>query len=41
VAILNEGEIRASGTVEELTREHGSSLEQAFLKIIGYSTAVA
>jgi ABC-2 type transport system ATP-binding protein len=41
VAILNAGEIRALGTVEDLTREHGSSLEQAFLKIIGFTPTIA
>lgn len=40
VAILNAGELRALGTVEALTQSHGMGLEQAFLKIIGYSPAV-
>ncbi len=36
VAILNTGEIRAVGTVEELTGGEAGSLEQVFLKIVGY-----
>jgi ABC-2 type transport system ATP-binding protein len=37
VAILMDGAVKAQGTVTELTAEPGSSLEQAFLKIIGYA----
>jgi ABC-2 type transport system ATP-binding protein len=39
VAILSGGEIRATGRISDLTTEHGGSLEQAFLKIIGYQEA--
>jgi ABC-2 type transport system ATP-binding protein len=35
VAILMDGTVKAQGTVAELTADHGQSLEQAFLKIIG------
>jgi ABC-2 type transport system ATP-binding protein len=34
VAILHRGELKASGAVADLVREHGTNLEQAFLKII-------
>jgi len=37
VAILMEGQVKALGTVGELTAEGGQSLEQAFLRIIGYA----
>ena len=37
VAILMDGMMKAQGTVGELTADHGQSLEQAFLKIIGYA----
>jgi len=36
VGILNEGELKVVGPVEELVRQYQSNLEQAFLKIIGY-----
>jgi len=36
VAILAGGELKAEGTVNELTQKHNTSLEQAFLKIIGF-----
>src|SRR5687767_15786571 len=37
VAILNQGELRAEGKVSELLQAYGqTSLEQVFLKIIGY-----
>jgi ABC-2 type transport system ATP-binding protein len=35
VAILHDGQLRTLGTVEALTRQHGTSLEQVFLKVIG------
>lgn len=36
VAIINQGELKAQGSVAELTRKHQSNLEQFFLDIIGY-----
>jgi ABC-2 type transport system ATP-binding protein len=36
VAILSGGELKAEGTVNDLTQKHNASLEQAFLKIIGF-----
>jgi ABC-2 type transport system ATP-binding protein len=36
VAILKDGEMKAMGSVSELTREHAGNLEQAFLQIIGH-----
>lgn len=36
VAILNQGELKVVGRVDDLVREHQSNLEQVFLKIIGY-----
>jgi len=36
VAILNQGELKVVGRVDDLVREHRSNLEQVFLKIIGY-----
>ncbi|HTI99306.1 MAG TPA: ABC transporter ATP-binding protein [Dongiaceae bacterium] len=41
VAILHNGELKAEGRVDDLTREHQASLEQVFLKIIGYQPAPA
>ena len=35
VAILSEGELKAEGRVHDITRQYNTSLEQAFLKIIG------
>ena len=37
VAILSGGELKAEGSVSDLTQKHGTSLEQAFLKIIGHT----
>ena len=37
-AILHQGELKAVGTVAELSRGH-ENLEQAFLKIVGFQTA--
>jgi ABC-2 type transport system ATP-binding protein len=39
VAILHNGELKAEGRVSDLTRQYNTSLEQAFLKIIGYQPA--
>jgi ABC-2 type transport system ATP-binding protein len=39
VAILSNGELKAEGRVSDLTRQYNTSLEQAFLKIIGYQPA--
>jgi ABC-2 type transport system ATP-binding protein len=40
VAILNHGELKAEGRVEDLVRQHQcSNLEQVFLKIIDYQLA--
>ncbi len=39
VAIMCEGELKAEGKVADLMREHGASLEQIFLKLIGYRAA--
>src|SRR5438132_8886469 len=40
VAILNQGELRAEGRVDQLVRQHQcSNLEQVFLKIIDYKMA--
>ncbi len=36
VAIINEGELKVEGRVDELTEQHQANLEQIFLKIIGY-----
>ncbi len=37
VAIINQGELKATGRVSDLVARHQASLEQAFLNIIGYS----
>ncbi len=37
VAILHQGELKVEGHVSDLAREHQCSLEQLFLKVIGYS----
>lgn len=39
VAILHQGELRLEGRVDELAREHSCSLEQLFLKVVGYNAA--
>jgi ABC-2 type transport system ATP-binding protein len=36
VAILDQGELRLEGRVSELARQHQLSLEQLFLKVVGY-----
>lgn len=37
VAILVGGELKACGKVADLVREHGTNLEQLFLKLVGYT----
>jgi ABC-2 type transport system ATP-binding protein len=37
VAILDQGELKLEGRIEELARQHQLSLEQLFLKVIGYA----
>lgn len=41
VAILADGELKAQGSVRELTATHNASLEQIFLEIIGYKEEAA
>lgn len=41
VAILARGEVQEEGRIEELVRRHGCSLEQIFLKVVGYQGAGA
>jgi ABC-2 type transport system ATP-binding protein len=36
VAILHQGRLQVEGRIEDISRQHRSNLEQAFLKIIGY-----
>jgi ABC-2 type transport system ATP-binding protein len=36
VAIINQGQLKVAGKVDDLLREHQTNLEQIFLKIIGY-----
>jgi ABC-2 type transport system ATP-binding protein len=36
VAIINEGELKALGRVDDLVAQHRANLEQVFLNIIGY-----
>src|SRR6184192_2410881 len=36
VAIINEGQLKVEGRVDDLVAEHQSNLEKIFLKIIGY-----
>jgi ABC-2 type transport system ATP-binding protein len=36
VAILDQGELRLEGRVSDLARQHQLSLEQLFLKVVGY-----
>ena len=38
VAIMCGGELKAVGSVSELTKQHRASLEQIFLKLIGYQS---
>ena len=39
VAMLCEGELKAEGTVAEITAAHQMNLERVFLKIVGYQEA--
>jgi ABC-2 type transport system ATP-binding protein len=39
VAIVHEGQLKATGTVAEISAGH-ANLEQAFLKIVGYQTTL-
>jgi hypothetical protein len=36
VAILNQGEVKEMGSVEDLIRSYNLNLEQIFLKVIGF-----
>ena len=36
VAILNQGELKVEGSVDDLVHQHQCNLEQLFLKVIGY-----
>jgi len=40
VAILHEGKLRVIGAVDALVKEHNCSLEQLFLRVIGYQPRV-
>jgi ABC-2 type transport system ATP-binding protein len=37
VAFLHQGKVRVEGSVSDLMREHNASLEQIFLKLVGYA----
>ncbi len=39
VAILNEGELKVAGRVEDLVRQYQTDLERIFLKVIGYEAS--
>jgi ABC-2 type transport system ATP-binding protein len=39
VAFLHQGRVRVAGSVSTLMREHDASLEQIFLKLVGYTPA--
>jgi ABC-2 type transport system ATP-binding protein len=39
VAFLHQGKVRVEGSVNTLLREHNASLEQIFLKLVGYAPA--
>jgi ABC-2 type transport system ATP-binding protein len=41
VAIINQGELKATGRVSDLVAQHQANLEKAFLDIIGYQTQSA
>jgi ABC-2 type transport system ATP-binding protein len=41
VAIINAGELKVEGRVNELVEKHQANLEQIFLKIIGYEPQAA
>jgi ABC-2 type transport system ATP-binding protein len=38
VAIINQGELKTQGRVDELVARHGANLEKVFLDIIGYQS---
>jgi ABC-2 type transport system ATP-binding protein len=39
VAFVHEGKVRVEGSVATLMRDHNASLEQIFLKLVGYAPA--
>ena len=41
VAIINQGELKALGRVDDLVAQHGSNLEKVFLDIVGYQLQAA
>jgi ABC-2 type transport system ATP-binding protein len=41
VAIVNKGELKIAGRVDDLVKGHQMDLERIFLKIIGYQPEVA
>jgi ABC-2 type transport system ATP-binding protein len=41
VAIINQGELKVEGSVDELVSHHQANLEQVFLNIIGYQPQLA
>jgi ABC-2 type transport system ATP-binding protein len=41
VAIINQGELKAAGSVSGLVAQHQGNLEKAFLNIVGYQTQSA
>src|SRR5438552_552782 len=38
VAIIHQGQLKVSGRVTDLVKEHGMDLERVFLKIVGYES---
>lgn len=41
VAILHNGELKVEGRVDDLARAHNCNLEQLFLRVIGYQSALS
>jgi ABC-2 type transport system ATP-binding protein len=41
VAIIDQGELKALGRVDDLVAQHGSNLEKVFLDIVGYQLQAA
>ena len=41
VAIINQGELKTLGRVDELVAQHGANLEKVFLDIVGYQLQTA
>ncbi len=39
VAILHQGELKLEGSVSDIVAEHQCSLEEAFLRVIGFNKA--